>query len=117
MSDTATDTITVSIGNPISAKKAKEIGLLDELVSEDSLAADAIAFAKSKIGQPVPRSSEGDANQDGIKNPDIFDEFRAKNGRKMRGFDAPNAAIDSLVSAKRPLKYLAERVYPRVMRK
>ncbi|WP_226660635.1 3-hydroxyacyl-CoA dehydrogenase NAD-binding domain-containing protein [Alteriqipengyuania lutimaris] len=89
----------VAIGNPISAKKAKEIGLLDELVGEDSLAADAIAFAKSKIGQPVPRSSEGDANQDGIKNPDIFDEFRAKNGRKMRGFDAPNAAIDAVKAA------------------
>ena len=89
----------VAIGNPISAKKAKEIGLLDELVSEDSLAADAIAFAKSKIGQPVPRSSEGDANQDGIKNPDIFDEFRAKNGRKMRGFDAPNAAIEAVKAA------------------
>ncbi|ALG61635.1 MULTISPECIES: 3-hydroxyacyl-CoA dehydrogenase NAD-binding domain-containing protein [Citromicrobium] len=89
----------VAIGNPISAKKAKEIGLLDELVGEDSLAADAIAFAKSKIGQPVPRSSEGDANQDGIRNPDIFDEFRAKNGRKMRGFDAPNAAIEAVKAA------------------
>ena len=89
----------VAIGNPISAKKAKEIGLLDELVGEDSLAADAIAFAKSKVGQPVPRSSEGDANQDGIKNPDIFDEFRAKNGRKMRGFDAPNAAIEAVRAA------------------
>ncbi|MEL7730717.1 3-hydroxyacyl-CoA dehydrogenase NAD-binding domain-containing protein [Citromicrobium bathyomarinum] len=89
----------VAIGNPISAKKAKEIGLLDELVGEDSLAADAIAFAKSKIGQPAPRSSEGDANQDGIKNPDIFDEFRAKNGRKMRGFDAPNAAIEAVKAA------------------
>ncbi|MEL7707371.1 3-hydroxyacyl-CoA dehydrogenase NAD-binding domain-containing protein [Citromicrobium bathyomarinum] len=89
----------VAIGNPISAKKAKEIGLLDELVGEDNLAADAIAFAKSKIGQPVPRSSEGDANQDGIKNPDIFDEFRAKNGRKMRGFDAPNAAIEAVKAA------------------
>jgi 3-hydroxyacyl-CoA dehydrogenase len=89
----------VAIGNPISAKKAKEIGLLDELVGEDSLAADAIAFAKSKVGQPVPRTSEGDANQDGIKNPDIFDEFRAKNGRKMRGFDAPNAAIAAVKAA------------------
>ncbi|GAB5349583.1 3-hydroxyacyl-CoA dehydrogenase NAD-binding domain-containing protein [Alteriqipengyuania sp. 357] len=89
----------VAIGNPISAKKAKEIGLLDEIVGEDSLAADAIAFAKSKIGQPVPRTSEGDANQDGIKNPDIFDEFRAKNGRKMRGFDAPNAAIEAVKAA------------------
>ena len=89
----------VAIGNPIPAKKAQEIGLLDEIVSEDSLAADAIAFARSKVGQPVPRASEGDANQDGIKNPDIFDEFRAKNGRKMRGFDAPNAAIEAVKAA------------------
>ncbi|MXP08959.1 3-hydroxyacyl-CoA dehydrogenase NAD-binding domain-containing protein [Pseudoblastomonas halimionae] len=89
----------VAIGNPISAKKAKEIGLLDAIVGEDSLAADAIAFAKSKIGQPVPRTSEGTANQDGVKNPDIFDEFRAKNGRKMRGFDAPNAAIEAVKAA------------------
>ena len=89
----------VAIGNPISAKKAKDIGLLDEIVGEDSLAADAIAFAKEKVGQPVPRSSEGKANQDGVKNPDIFDEFRAKNGRKMRGFDAPNAAIEAVKAA------------------
>ncbi|MEW4447390.1 3-hydroxyacyl-CoA dehydrogenase NAD-binding domain-containing protein [Qipengyuania sp. JC766] len=89
----------VAIGNPIPAKKAKEIGLLDELVGEDSLAADAIAFARSKIGQPVPRTSEGTANDDGVKNPDIFDEFRAKNGRRMRGFDAPNAAIQAVKAA------------------
>ncbi|MGB3710824.1 MAG: 3-hydroxyacyl-CoA dehydrogenase NAD-binding domain-containing protein [Erythrobacter sp.] len=89
----------VAIGNPIPAKKAKEIGLVDELVGEDSLASDAIAFARSKIGQPVPRTSEGNANQDGLKNPDIFDEFRAKNGRKMRGFDAPNAAIEAVKAA------------------
>ena len=89
----------VAIGNPISAKKAQDIGLVDVLVGEDSLEADAIAFAKSKIGQPVPRSSEGKANEDGVKNPDIFDAFRAKNGRKMRGFDAPNAAIMAVKAA------------------
>ncbi|ALE15787.1 Enoyl-CoA hydratase / 3-hydroxyacyl-CoA dehydrogenase / 3-hydroxybutyryl-CoA epimerase [Altererythrobacter epoxidivorans] len=89
----------VAVGNPISAKKAKDIGLVDEIVGEDSLEADAIAFAKSRIGQPVPRASEGTANQDGVRNPDIFDEFRAKNGRKMRGFDAPNAAIEAVKAA------------------
>ena len=89
----------VAVGNPISAKKAKDIGLVDAIVGEDSLEADAIAFAKSKIGQPVPRASEGTANQDGVRNPDIFDEFRAKNGRKMRGFDAPNAAIEAVKAA------------------
>ena len=89
----------VAIGNPISAKKAKEIGLLDEIVSEGDLEAEAIAFAKSKVGHSVPRSSEADANQDGVRNPDLFDEFRAKNGRKMRGFDAPNAAIEAVKAA------------------
>lgn len=89
----------VAIGNPISAKKAQDIGLIDQIVGEDSLAADAIAFAKSKIGQPVPRSSEGTANQDGVANPDIFDEFRARNGRRMRGFDAPNAGIEAVRAA------------------
>ena len=89
----------VAIGNPISASKAKNIGLLDEIVAENDLAGQAIAFAKSKIGQPVLRSSEGTANQDGVKNPAIFDDFRAKNGRKMRGFDAPNAAIEAVKAA------------------
>lgn len=89
----------VAIGNPIPAKKAQAIGLVDAIVGEDSLEADAIAFAKSKIGQPVPRTSEGTANQDGVKNPAIFDDFRQKNGRKMRGFDAPNAAIEAVRAA------------------
>lgn len=89
----------VAIGNPIPAKKAQAIGLVDAIVGEDSLEADAIAFAKSKIGQPVPRTSQGTANQDGVKNPAIFDDFRQKNGRKMRGFDAPNAAIEAVKAA------------------
>lgn len=86
-------------GNPISAKKAQGIGLVDEIVGEDSLQADAIAFAKSKIGQPVPRASEGTANEDGVRDPDLFDRFRASQARKIRGFDAPNAAIEAVKAA------------------
>lgn len=89
----------VAIGDPIPARKAQAIGLVDEIVGEDSLEADAIAFARSRIGHPVPRASEGTANEDGIRNPDIFDQFRAKNGRRMRGFDAPNAAIEAVKAA------------------
>ena len=89
----------VAIGDPISAKKAQAIGLLDAIVDEGKLAEEAIAFAKSKVGQPVPRSSEGQANQDGVRNPAIFDDFRAKHGRKMRGFDAPNAGIEAVKAA------------------
>ncbi|OBX18271.1 3-hydroxyacyl-CoA dehydrogenase [Erythrobacter sp. QSSC1-22B] len=89
----------VVIGNPISAKQANEIGLVDALVDEGDLAGEAVAFANSKIGQPVPRTSEMDRNRDGVANPDIFDEFRAKNGRKLHGFDAPNAAIEAVKAA------------------
>ncbi len=86
-------------GNPISAAKAKEIGLVDAIVGADSLEADAIAFAKAKIGQPVPRSSEGKANADGVRDPELFDRFRASQARRIRGFDAPNAAIEAVKAA------------------
>ena len=86
-------------GDPISAEKAKAIGLVDQLVCGDTLERDAVAFARTKIGQPVPRASEGTANQDGIRDPDIFDRFRASQARKIRGFDAPNAAIEAVKAA------------------
>ena len=86
-------------GNPVPAGKAKSIGLLDEVMTEGNLEQDAIAFARSKIGQPVPRTSEGDANKDGIANPGIFDDFRQQNGRKLKGFDAPEAAIAAVKAA------------------
>ncbi|MEQ8743488.1 3-hydroxyacyl-CoA dehydrogenase NAD-binding domain-containing protein [Parasphingorhabdus sp.] len=89
----------VVIGNPISAAKAQTIGLVDKIVGEDSLAEDAIAFAREQIGKAPPRSSEGTANEDGVKNPAIFDEFRQKNGRKLRGFEAPEAAIQAVKAA------------------
>ncbi|MGP1352163.1 MAG: 3-hydroxyacyl-CoA dehydrogenase NAD-binding domain-containing protein [Parasphingopyxis sp.] len=89
----------VVVGNPIPAKKAESIGLVDRIVGEDSLAEDAIAFAREQIGKPVPRASEGTANRDGVENPAIFDEFRAKHGRKLRGFDAPEAGIQAVKAA------------------
>lgn len=89
----------VVIGNPISAKQAQKIGLVDALLDEADLAGGAATFAKSQIGKPVPRTSEMNNNRDGVANPDIFDEFRAKNGRKLRGFDAPNAGIEAVRAA------------------
>ncbi len=86
-------------GDPIPAKKALEIGLLDAITGEDTLAPDAIDFARTRIGEPVKRSSEGSAQEDGIKNPALFDEFRARSARKLHGFDAPNAAIKAVKAA------------------
>jgi 3-hydroxyacyl-CoA dehydrogenase len=89
----------VAIGKPISAKAAMEIGLVDQLSDNESLAAAAIAFARSKIGQPIPRASEKTANQDGVNDPSIFDSFLAQNQRQFRGFEAPKAAVEAVRAA------------------
>jgi 3-hydroxyacyl-CoA dehydrogenase len=79
-----------AIGNPISAKKALEAGLIDKIVGEDSLEADAIAFAKEVAGKrPLPRASEKTATAD----PEAVEAFKKANARKFRGFDAPAANI------------------------
>ncbi|MFA6219048.1 MAG: 3-hydroxyacyl-CoA dehydrogenase NAD-binding domain-containing protein [Erythrobacter sp.] len=86
-------------GDPIPAGKARDIGLIDAVVDEGCLEDQAIAFARSKIGRPVPRASQGRANEDGLRDPDLFDRFRASQARRIRGFDAPDAAIEAVRAA------------------
>ncbi|MBH9537382.1 3-hydroxyacyl-CoA dehydrogenase NAD-binding domain-containing protein [Novosphingopyxis sp. YJ-S2-01] len=83
-------------GDPISAKKAHEAGLIDRMAGEDSLREDAIAFANEiKDARPIPRVSEMDASaEDGV-----FDKFREANARKFKGFDAPEANIKCVEAA------------------
>ena len=84
-----------SKGDPISATRAKEAGLVDRLAGEDSLRADAIAFANEVAGQPIPRIDEMAAEAD----PDAVAEFQKTNARKFAGFDAPAANIACVVKA------------------
>ncbi len=77
-------------GDPISAKKALEAGLIDKIVGEDSLEADAIAFAREiAANRPLPRASEKTAQAD----PDAVAAFKKENARRFRNFDAPAANI------------------------
>ena len=86
----------VAIGDPVPAKKAAETGLIDKVVGEDSLADDAIAFAKEVAGQrPIPRIRDKDAAPDA----DAVNAFRKANARKFKGFDAPTANIACVVAA------------------
>ena len=79
-----------AIGDPIAAKKAQEAGLIDRLAGEDSLEADAIAFANEIADKrPLPRASEKTATAD----PEAVEAFKKANARKFRGFDAPAANI------------------------
>jgi 3-hydroxyacyl-CoA dehydrogenase len=76
-------------GDPIPARKALDAGLIDKLAGEDSLEADAIAFARECVGKPLPRASQKTAKPD----PEAVDAFKKTNARRFRGFDAPAANI------------------------
>ncbi|THD35220.1 MAG: 3-hydroxyacyl-CoA dehydrogenase [Sphingomonas sp.] len=85
-----------AIGDPIPAKAAHEAGLIDRIVGEDSLEADAIAFAREVADtRPLPRASEKTAAPD----PEAVEEFKKANARKFRGFDAPAANIRCVEAA------------------
>ncbi|WP_339630049.1 3-hydroxyacyl-CoA dehydrogenase NAD-binding domain-containing protein [uncultured Sneathiella sp.] len=91
----------ITSGNPIGAKKALEVGLVDEVVDGD-LTEGAIAFAKkiAAEGRPLVKISEqNDKLEEAKKNPAIFDEFRKKNARKFRGFEAPQNCIRAIEGA------------------
>jgi 3-hydroxyacyl-CoA dehydrogenase len=79
-------------GNPISAKEAFECGLVDRLF-EGELLPHAVAFAEEvRDVRPLPKSSERQDRVDTV-DPAVFDQFRAANARKFKGFDAPDANI------------------------
>jgi 3-hydroxyacyl-CoA dehydrogenase len=84
-------------GEPVPAPKALEMGLVDKLASEDSLAADAIAFAREMIAKG-PRATrdlpvKGDAS--------AIEGLKAANARKWRGFEAPYANLACVEAASR----------------
>jgi 3-hydroxyacyl-CoA dehydrogenase len=84
-------------GVPVSAAKAKEMGLVDALAGEDSLAEDAINFARECIAKG-PRATRdlpvtGDVS--------IIEKLKAANTRKWKGFDAPYANLACVEAAAR----------------
>ncbi len=77
-------------GDPISAKKALDAGLIDRIAGETSLVDDAIAFAREMAdGRALPRASQKVAKAD----PEAVAAFKKENAKRFRGFDAPAANI------------------------
>jgi 3-hydroxyacyl-CoA dehydrogenase len=87
-------------GNPIGAKEAYEIGLVDRLIEGDLLQ-HAVAYADEVPDTArSPRASERDDKlAEARANPGLFDEFRKANARKFRGFDAPEYNIRAIEAA------------------
>jgi 3-hydroxyacyl-CoA dehydrogenase len=84
-------------GAPMGAKKALEVGLIDKLAGEDTLAADAIAFARECIAKG-PRPSRAMPVKG---NAESIEAYAKANARKFRGFDAPAANIACVEAATR----------------
>jgi 3-hydroxyacyl-CoA dehydrogenase len=81
-------------GAPIPATRAAEAGLVDTLAeSDDSLAAEAIAYART-LDAPR-RTGARSVSAD----PAVFERFAADNARKIKGLDAPKACIEAVKAA------------------
>ncbi|HKR24579.1 MAG TPA: 3-hydroxyacyl-CoA dehydrogenase NAD-binding domain-containing protein, partial [Allosphingosinicella sp.] len=87
-------------GNPIGAKEAHAIGLVDRLIEGD-LEQHAVAFAEEvRDIRPIPKSSARDDKlAEARADPAIFDQFRKTNARKFKGFDAPESNIKAIEAA------------------
>ncbi len=80
-------------GEPVSAAKAAELGLVDKVVDEQALAEEAIAFARAADGPR--RTGERTVAAD----PGLWERFAAENARKIKGLDAPNACLAAVRAA------------------
>ena len=82
-------------GNPISAKRAAEVGLVDKLAGEESLLEDALEFAKAMVGVEPRRSRDVPVHGD----PAFIEKLATENAKKFRGFDAPAANLRCVQAA------------------
>lgn len=84
-------------GNPVKAKEALSLGLVDEMVSGDLLDG-ALAYARQLLADNAPLRKLRDLAvpdaQDGL-----FDQFEQSIARKQRGFKAPFSCIKAVKAA------------------
>jgi 3-hydroxyacyl-CoA dehydrogenase len=88
-------------GNPIKAKEALELGIVDRIVDGDLLTG-AIEFLREKIaaGEIPPKTRERNEKLgDAAGNAPIFEAARASARKTARGMTAPLAAIDAVEAA------------------
>jgi 3-hydroxyacyl-CoA dehydrogenase len=88
-----------SLGNPISAQEAFELGIVDRLLPGDLLG-QAIAFAREVAAKPIPKTRERNEKLGAPgQHASAFAAARETARKKMRGQMAPLAAIDAVEAA------------------
>jgi 3-hydroxyacyl-CoA dehydrogenase len=90
----------IVVGDPISAKDAKAIGLVDAIVEGDLLEG-AVAFAAGIASKrPLPRVRDITANIDPSKiRPGLFDDAKKDAKKRSRGAAGPARCVDAVKAA------------------
>jgi len=89
-------------GEPVPAKHALELGMIDALAEEGKLREDAVAFARKLLaeGKPLSRVRDRQDKVDADKgNTALFEDVRRKHARANRGFLAPEGIIKAVQAA------------------
>ena len=84
-------------GDPVSAAKAKEMGLVDALAGEATLAEDALAFARECTAKG-PRATRDLPVKGDVA---VIEQLKAANAKKWKGFEAPYANLACVEAATR----------------
>jgi 3-hydroxyacyl-CoA dehydrogenase len=86
-------------GDPINAQEAAKLGLVDELVDGD-VEAQAVAFAEKVVAEKRPLRRIRDLKDKLSEGtPEFFAKFRKSQGKKNRGFPAPEKIIQCVEAA------------------
>ncbi|MDA0688551.1 MAG: 3-hydroxyacyl-CoA dehydrogenase NAD-binding domain-containing protein [Proteobacteria bacterium] len=87
-------------GNPIAAAKAKDMGLIDEIVEGDDLAAGAVSYARDLVasGAPLKRIRDISIKKETIE-PGFFDNARKQLAKRARGQIAQDRIVSCIEAA------------------
>ena len=86
-------------GDPVGAAKAAELGAVDHVVQDDLLK-EAIAFTEKLLVEGAPLRRLCDVEIDPVSVPkNYYDDFRAANARRMRGYFSPGRIISAVQAA------------------
>ncbi len=90
----------ITSGNPIKAKAAAGLNLIDHIIEGDDLLEGALAYAQQLLADNAPLRKVRDINIDPSSfDPAIFDQSRKQLSRRARGQIAPQRIVDCVEAA------------------
>lgn len=84
-------------GKPMAAARLKDMGVIDEIASDD-LRTAALAYAARLVADQAPRRKVADLSMGAVE-ASVFSDFEQSIARRQRGFVAPFACIKAVRAA------------------